>query len=438
MSRILTVLTLLLGFMALPAIAQVSLEEYFDAKEAVADNKDYVYGEASHANLEFAESDAFQGLINSIRAELNQAGKGDMRFLVSKDKQTSVVCQRNNKYYVLIYCKRTDVLYDTEDGTASTASTVRANSTAANGVAFTFKNGEIIDANGVSQPELARKMQRSLSALLTEINRACSEGSELNFDNIPIEEKPRRMFTGLWRAYPFSCNQSRYSLSALCDVRGYQVRGINITKRATADEAEDNDKELCICFDAEGTITCVNFSKDITFQKLYPTVTDKRRELEILQFIENFRCYYVNHDLSALETLFSEDAIIITGKVTMKRDPSSSKESPKFSKGIKYEVKDKKRYLEALDRVFKAYPTIDVKFDDIKLAQHPSRENVYAVNLVQTWNSKSYQGAGYSDVGYLHLLFDFPDHSDPRIHVRAWQPLETDEKDIITIDSYDD
>jgi hypothetical protein len=87
----------------------------------------------------------------------------------------------------------------------------------------------------------------------------------------------------------------------------------------------------------------------------------------------------------------------------------------------------KQEYLQNLRTVFDKNGFIDVKFDGIKITQHPRYPEVYGINLKQSWKSP-----GYGDDGYLFLMIDFKDENKPVIHVRAWQPyLETISKEVI-------
>ena len=70
---------------------------------------------------------------------------------------------------------------------------------------------------------------------------------------------------------------------------------------------------------------------------------------------------------------------------------------------------------------------IDVKFDGIKITQHPRYPEIYGVNLKQSWKSP-----GYWDEGYLFVMIDFKDESKPVIQISAWQSLlGTPENEII-------
>ena len=174
----------------------------------------------------------------------------------------------------------------------------------------------------------------------------------------------------------------------------------------------------------KGTITDICFTisssqyKQIMRANL--EVTDLRRRSLVIDFVEQFRTAYNREDMDFLEDIFSDDALIITGK-TVRRVPVDGIGS---TVDVELIAQSKREYLNKLAKVFAANKRINVIFEDVKVARHGSKENIYGVKLVQHWNADT-----YSDKGYLFLLWDFKDESHPQIHVRAWQPFDDTPKD---------
>lgn len=140
----------------------------------------------------------------------------------------------------------------------------------------------------------------------------------------------------------------------------------------------------------------------------------KNRRL-ILNYVEHLRMAYVTKDIDFLEQTFSENALIIVGKVIQSaQQPEGGYLTPDL---VLYNVKSKRQYLDRLRQVFLANKKIDVKFSNFHIMRHPTRQGIYGVSLRQ-----GYQSDLYSDDGYLFLLWDFRDASMPKIHVRTWQP----------------
>lgn len=137
----------------------------------------------------------------------------------------------------------------------------------------------------------------------------------------------------------------------------------------------------------------------------------RRRQL-ILDYVEHFRTSYNQKDINFLNQVFSDDALIITGKVI-----KQTRDNVKLPDKIIYTKQNKQQYLSRLKTVFNKNKVIKVTFDEIKVVRHPARENFYGVTLHQGYTSDSYH-----DDGYVFLLWDFSNEKSPKIHVRTWQP----------------
>ena len=145
------------------------------------------------------------------------------------------------------------------------------------------------------------------------------------------------------------------------------------------------------------------------------SVTDMERRTTILSFVENYRSFYDEKDLNAIDRIFSDDAIIITGTVPMKKNFANDTQS--WREQITYKVQSKPQYLTSLASNFKRNKYIKVTFSDVEVVRHPANPNYYGVTLHQHWKSSTYE-----DDGYLLLIWEFHDGQDPIIHYRTWQP----------------
>ena len=139
----------------------------------------------------------------------------------------------------------------------------------------------------------------------------------------------------------------------------------------------------------------------------------------ILDFTERFRTAYNEHNINFLDAVFSDDALIITGKVIERK----TGDGIKLPDEVQYDVKSKGEYLKRLKRVFAqdVKNLIHVEFTSIELTRHPNPDpefqKIYFVTLHQ-----KYRSGTYNDDGYLLLIWDFTNEERPIIHVRAWQP----------------
>lgn len=145
---------------------------------------------------------------------------------------------------------------------------------------------------------------------------------------------------------------------------------------------------------------------------------DRANRAVILNYVEHFRTSYTTKDIDFLEQLFSENALIIVGKVIESKRQASGYLP---AKQVEYNVKSKRNYLDRLCEVFNANKKIDVRFSNFHITKHPTQKGIYGVGLHQ-----SYASDLYSDEGYLFLLWDFRDETAPQIHVRTWQPAMID------------
>lgn len=141
-------------------------------------------------------------------------------------------------------------------------------------------------------------------------------------------------------------------------------------------------------------------------------LTDLRRRQLILDYVEQFRTAYNQKDIKFLEQVFSDDALIITGRVVMQKHEEGFT-TPK----VVYNKQSKQQYLTNLRGTFKRAKYIKVTFDDIEVMRHPTNPNFYGVTLHQ-----GYTSSNYHDDGYLFLLWDFTNEDRPMVHVRTWQP----------------
>lgn len=135
----------------------------------------------------------------------------------------------------------------------------------------------------------------------------------------------------------------------------------------------------------------------------------------ILSYCEHLRAAYPSRDIDFIRQVFSDDALIIVGQVVR---PVSGKESPAaLSQKVKYITRSKQQYLQQLAKIFDSGKDISLEYSDFHILRHPTAEGIYGVTLRQ-----KYSCGGYSDDGYLFLMWDFTNKSMPLIHVRTWQP----------------
>ena len=285
---------------------------------------------------------------------------------------------------------------------------------------------------------LKETAQKNISTLLTEFNMAQADGRALNLGGIQISERAQADLNKLWAESPFRCGDTEMiERCLLMHDKSYQVRNIQIFMRGAEDAEEYH--EAVIGFNAQGAISDFHLAIDnnlyLKVLKRGTDVTDLRYRQMILDYVEQFRTAYNTKDIAFLEQIFSDDALIITGKV-VKSVPSEMNNFMPQDKVV-YNKQSKKQYITNLSRVFRNNKHIRVIFDEIKVMKHPAKANYYGVTLKQGYSSDN-----YSDVGYLFLLWDFNNPDMPQIHVRTWQPDKIGdqplpEEEIFTCDDFD-
>ncbi|MDP8241067.1 MAG: hypothetical protein P9X24_18400 [Candidatus Hatepunaea meridiana] len=155
---------------------------------------------------------------------------------------------------------------------------------------------------------------------------------------------------------------------------------------------------------------------------------DAARRMKILQTVEVFRTAYCVKDIDYLKWIYSDDALIIVGKVLQPNEdlPDMLENSCLDKERIKFVKKSKADYIKGLESVFQNNAYVKVIFDSLDVLRHSADPDLYGVTLKQNWYSSS-----YSDTGWVFLLWDFKDEKKPLIYVRSWQPDKFEDGSIL-------
>ena len=274
--------------------------------------------------------------------------------------------------------------------------------------------------DGISDQTVKHRIEKGISELVSEINMACAQERPLRLEQIDMALSGKKSLQRLWQNLHFLCEDNEIVERCLTSAEGYVIRNIYIqVNPMIKDYQDEKDRALTIRLTREGQMASVVMAaSDMAYERIVRNgldVTDMARRQTILGFVENFRSHYDEKDINALQQVFSEEALIITGTVVMQRDNKS--DSPKLNPNIIYKTQSKKQYLQNLQTLFKANKYIKVTFSEIEVVRHPTNPDFYAVTLRQHWKSSKYE-----DDGYLVLLWEFREGKDPIIHVRTWQP----------------
>ena len=302
-----------------------------------------------------------------------------------------------------------------------------------------FGGVKLTISSGIDNGGLKTKMENSISVLLTEINAAQAAGRAINFAPLNLNQSVQLSLSMLWENSPFICLDEVITERCLTTNTGYQVRNIPLMMKPLTVEFQEDEhyQEAVISFDRQGNVESfylsINMNLYMNVIKNNLEITDHRRRQLILDYVEQFRTSYNTKDIKFLEQVFSDDALIITGKVIKQKAPDGIALPDK----IVYKKQTKQEYITNLRRVFANNSYINVTFDEIKVIKHPANKNYYGVTLHQGYKSSSYR-----DDGYLFLLWDFTDEQAPQIHVRTWQPDQINggripEEEIFSLSDFD-
>ena len=275
-----------------------------------------------------------------------------------------------------------------------------------------------VQIDGIDNATVKANMERTMSAFLTEVNNAQSSKRALNFGGMGLSTNVQSSVSMLWENSPFECTDEEIMEHCIQTGSGYQVRNIPLIMRPTDSSFnEDEYQEAVFSFDRNGNMESFYLTLSMNLYmnviKSNKSVTDLRRRQLILDYVEHFRTAYNQKDKEFLEAVFSDDALIITGKVI----PQRVRDNIQLPARVEYTRQTKRQYMTKLSQVFAANKHIKVTFDEIRVVMHPTKSEWYGVTLHQGWTSDRYH-----DDGWLFLLWDFSNEDHPTIHVRTWQP----------------
>lgn len=304
---------------------------------------------------------------------------------------------------------------------------------------------------GTERPVALDKAAQNLGIVLTEINRAQAAGTILTTKGLPMNDFSLKSLLRLWAVTPFYCDDEE--VVERCWVFGNGTMMVSHIPLIITPQGEDfgvgTYQEAVVEFDTRGNITDFRLALDAHMAESMERcggVVEKERQMVIMQYIERFRTAYNQRDIQFIDNVFSDDALIITGKVVTTRTGS---DRAQWRQKVKYTKQTKEQYIRNLKLAFARNKWIDVKFNEIGengeqngcagITRSLVNPNMYGVRLRQHWKSSNYE-----DQGYLFLLWEFPnDGGDPIIHVRTWQPewvngqRSAPDDDISTLSAFD-
>lgn len=178
-------------------------------------------------------------------------------------------------------------------------------------------------------------------------------------------------------------------------------------------------ENVVFIFDGEGKISSVQFSLE---RVALNDILSKRQwsasaKMILINFLENYKTAFALSRIDYLDSVFSEDALIITGRV-VKRTNVEGQINLQNKEYIVYNRQTKGEYINNLRRSFKSKEYINLQFSNLKITKMGRGDKeIYCMEIKQ-----DYYSSNYADTGYLMLVVDVTEYSQPIIHVRTWQP----------------
>ncbi len=177
-------------------------------------------------------------------------------------------------------------------------------------------------------------------------------------------------------------------------------------------------EDVVFHFDSIGKVETLTFGlSKIALNDIINNKAWKEYDRMILvNFLENYKTAYALKRLSYIESIFADDALIITGAFVKVKPNEINKYTS--NRIVKFNRQTKQEYIKNLKYSFNSKEYVNIKFEDSKIRKAGKGGDIYGVQIKQ-----NYYSSNYGDEGYLFLMVDLNNPNEPIIHVRTWQPV---------------
>ena len=288
--------------------------------------------------------------------------------------------------------------------------------------------------NGAKDEAQKIALQNSIGKTLSEFNRAFFAKGKLSYNGLPIQPLAKKTLEEMWETKSFYCPEQRIVQNIINRSDGrVEVRGLPIIydRKSTALQED----ELVIVLSTLGQVEDIKIAlereKYLRMFEQVNTIKDKTLYEVVLNFVENYRTAYNRKDINFIDKVFSDDALIIVGRVLNKGESLPDNlglNKLSVSKDVSYSRLNKSQYIRNLRASFVKNSFVRIEFSDFKVQRHPIHNHVFGVQMHQKWRSST-----YNDDGYLFLVIDLKNLEEPLIWVRTWQP----EKSVSAKEAFD-
>jgi len=289
-------------------------------------------------------------------------------------------------------------------------------------------------ANDLTRNEVGK----ALSAILQEANNIAEGQGDIENVREYFTSNGYDMFKELVSKTGFFSTITGHKTNIIQTPDGlYQVRGIRVRVKM-GDTKGDDIQELVFVLNFRLFVDNIQFAmENHHYTRLLEdgnALDDMAQRLKILNFLETFRTAHNRKDINFLEKAYSDDALIIVGRVLEEKEEGGDflQSSSLSQNKIEFIKLSKKQYIERLRQAFKFNSFVKVIFDNVDVIRHGKFPEIYGIKLKQRWNSSN-----YSDEGYLFIMIDFFDPEKPLIHVRAWQPEPFEDGSLVGLGDFE-
>jgi len=165
-------------------------------------------------------------------------------------------------------------------------------------------------------------------------------------------------------------------------------------------------------------INAVTFAlNDVDAEKIIKTdFYPEESRKAIINFIETYQTAYAMKDTEYLQKVFSEDALIVVGRLLQ---PAKYIDNIYIPAKIQQNIKSKKEFIDDFAKIAQKNQYINLDLNDVSVKKtgNTKRGETYGLQMKQNYTSST-----YGDTGYLFIVVDLNDPSKPIIYVRTWQP----------------
>ena len=176
-------------------------------------------------------------------------------------------------------------------------------------------------------------------------------------------------------------------------------------------------EDVVFHFNEEGLISSLAFGlgevalADITGRDVW----SERVRMVLVNFMESYKTAYALKRLDYIESIFADEALIITG--TVLRTSGIGETHHMNNPIVRYNRYSKEEFIRRLGHSFAGNEFINIRFENNEVRKSGRGGEIYGIQIKQDYFSST-----YGDTGYLFLMVDFNDADLPLIHVRTWQP----------------